>query len=81
MSKYLIVGNGVAGTTAAENIRKHDSEGSITIVTDEDLAFYYRIRINEFISGDINEQDLLAKKDKWYMDSGIDLSLNTWSRC
>ena len=77
MSKYLIVGNGVAGTTAAENIRKHDSEGSITIVTDEDLAFYYRIRINEFISGDINEQDLLAKKDKWYMDSGIDLSLNT----
>jgi nitrite reductase (NADH) large subunit len=77
MSKYLIVGNGVAGTTAAENIRKHDSEGSITIVTDEDLAFYYRIRINEFISGDINEQDLLAKKDKWYMDSGIDLSLST----
>jgi nitrite reductase (NADH) large subunit len=77
MPEYLIIGNGVAGTTAAENIREHDNEGSITIVTDEDLAFYYRIRLNEFVSGDINEQDLLAKEDKWYEDSRIELSLST----
>jgi len=37
----------VAGTTAAENIRKLNKDGDITIVTDEDLSFYYRIRLIE----------------------------------
>ena len=77
MSVYLIVGNGMAGTTAAENIRKRDKNGKITMVTDEDLPFYYRIRLNEYISGEIGEQDLLAKRAHWYGDMNIDLKLNT----
>jgi len=77
MGHYLIVGNGVAGTTAAEHIRKHDKEGSIIIVTDEGLPFYYRIRLNEYISGDVAEQDLVAKKEQWYKDQEIDLRLGT----
>ncbi len=77
MTDYLIVGNGVAGTTAAENIRKNDKEGGITIVTDEDLPFYYRIRLNEYLSGDLSEQELIAKKEAWYKDHGIDLRLKT----
>ncbi len=77
MADYVIIGNGVAGTTAAENIRKMDNEGKITIVTEEDLPFYYRIRLNEYISGDIDEQDLIAKEDQWYRDRNIDLRLMT----
>ena len=77
MTNYLIIGNGVAGTTAAENIRKQDKEGNITMVTDEGLPFYYRIRLNEYISGDITESDLLAKKEQWYKDMNIDLRLRT----
>lgn len=77
MTEYLIIGNGVAGTTAAENIRKNDSAGKITIVTDEDLSFYYRIRLNEYISGDISQEELMAKKDSWYKDNNIELKLNT----
>ena len=77
MSRYVIIGNGVAGTTAAENIRKTDKDGEMTIITDEDLPFYYRVRLNEFISGDIPEQDLIAKKDQWYKDNHIDIKLKT----
>jgi nitrite reductase (NADH) large subunit len=77
MPNYVIIGNGVAGTTAAENVRKMDKEGNITIVTDEDLPFYYRIRLNEYVSGDITEQDLIAKGDQWYKDQNIDLKLMT----
>ncbi len=77
MVKYLIVGNGVAGTTAAEHIRKTDSEGSITIITDEGHPFYSRIRLNEYMSGDISEEDLIIKKDSWYEDNRIKLLLNT----
>ena len=77
MKSYLIIGNGVAGTTAAENIRKQDSDGKITIFSDEDLPFYYRLRLNEFISGDISEKQLVAKKMNWYEDQNISLNLKT----
>ena len=77
MTNYLIIGNGIAGTTAAENIRKIDKRGDIRILTDEDIAFYYRIRLNEYISGDITEQGLLAKKQAWYKETGIELILKT----
>jgi nitrite reductase (NADH) large subunit len=74
---YLIIGNGVAGTTAAENIRANDPDGKITIVTDEDLPFYYRIRLNDFLAGEIDEQGLIAKQDQWYLDKNIELKLDT----
>ncbi|MFC1822707.1 NAD(P)/FAD-dependent oxidoreductase [Thermodesulfobacteriota bacterium] len=77
MKKYLIVGNGVAGTTAAENIRRVDQTGSIEIVTNEDIPFYYRIRLNEYISADIKEEVLIARKEAWYREKEIDLKLKT----
>jgi NAD(P)H-nitrite reductase large subunit len=77
MANYLIIGNGVAGTTAAENIRKLDKAGKITVVTEESTPFYYRMRLPEFLSGDLTEEKLSAKKDQWYKDQGIDLKLNT----
>ncbi|WP_321495441.1 FAD-dependent oxidoreductase [uncultured Desulfobacter sp.] len=77
MAEYIIAGDGVAGTTAAENIRKLDNKGRITIVTDEDLPFYYRIRLDDYISGDINQNKLIAKKESWYEQNNINLILNT----
>jgi len=77
MANFVIVGNGVAGTTAAENIRKLDKAGKLTVVTEESTPFYYRMRLPELISGDLAEERLIAKSDQWYKDQGIDLRLNT----
>jgi nitrite reductase (NADH) large subunit len=77
MRHYLIIGNGVAGVTAAENIHKQDNKANITMITDEDLPFYYRIRLNEYISGDVSEGDLIAKRQEWYKEKGIQLRLKT----
>ncbi|MBW1862548.1 MAG: NAD(P)/FAD-dependent oxidoreductase [Deltaproteobacteria bacterium] len=77
MKTYIVIGNGVAGATAAENIRKQDKEGNITLVTDEGFPFYYRVRLNEYISGDITDQDLIVKGEQWYKDQHIDLKLGT----
>lgn len=77
MKNYLIVGNGVAGTTAAEHIRKQDKEGKVSILTDENFPFYWRIRLNEYLAGDIAEDSLLAKNQQWYEDQRIDLRLGT----
>ncbi|MCX5864397.1 MAG: FAD-dependent oxidoreductase [Deltaproteobacteria bacterium] len=77
MKTYLIIGNGVAGTSAAEAIRQQDPKGNITILSEEDIPFYYRIRLNDFISGDVGEDKLIAKKEAWYQEQRIDLRLNT----
>lgn len=77
MKKYLILGNGVAGTTAAENIRQNDGTGEITIVTDEDLPFYYRVRLPDYLGGVVAEPQLIAKKKTWYDDKKILLKLNS----
>lgn len=77
MTRYLIIGNGVAGTTAAEAIRQLDRTGPITLVTEEDLPFYYRIRLPEFVAGEISEERLLAKKPEWYGEQGVTLVTRT----
>ena len=77
MSRYVIVGNGVAGTSAAEEIRKQDPEGSIHIFSIEDMPFYYRIRLPEVVAGDVQEDTLVARSPKWYKDQDIHLHLET----
>ena len=75
--KYIIIGNGVAGTTAAANIRKIDPEGEITIVSDEAYPFYSRIRLIDYLAGETDEKGLVIYKDAWYEKNNIKLLLNT----
>ena len=75
--RYLIIGNGVAGTTAAFEIRKADPSSTILIVTDDTYPFYSRIRLPDFLAGSADEQGLIIKKPSWYKENRIGLSLNT----
>ncbi len=43
--RYVIVGNGFAGTTAAEQLRKHDSACEIVLFGDEPYTLYNRISL------------------------------------
>ncbi|VAX34283.1 Nitrite reductase [NAD(P)H] large subunit [hydrothermal vent metagenome] len=74
--KYVIAGNGVAGTTAAAFIRKIDNDGMITVIGDEAYPFYSRIRLIDFLSGDVDEKSIILKKDTWYEENKINLILN-----
>lgn len=71
--RYLIIGNGVAGTTAAEAIRKKDPRGRITLVTEEDLPFYRRIQLNDFLAGELDEDGLVVHDQEWYAEQRIEL--------
>ncbi len=77
MKRYLIIGNGVAGTTAAEKIRKNDANGRITMVTEEKFPFYSRIKLPDFVAGLADKTDLIIKNDKWYKNYRINLKTNT----
>ena len=67
----------MAGTTAAEKIRKNDPDGLITIVTKEEIPFYSRIKLPDFVAGLVDKTDLIIKNEKWYSDYKIDLKLGT----
>ncbi len=75
--KYIIIGNGVAGITAAENIRKIDSAGEITIFSDEAVPYYSRIRLIEYLAKEAGAQDIIIHKDEWYKERKIDIRLNS----
>jgi nitrite reductase (NADH) large subunit len=71
--KYVIIGSGVAGTTAAEHIRKIDNSGEITIITDEAFAFYSRLRLIEYLAGEAGAEDILIHDKEWYEKNNIKL--------
>lgn len=75
--KYVIIGNGVAGTTAALNIRKLDNTSTIIIISEEAYPFYSRIRLIDYLAGETDENGLTIFKDEWYERNRIDLILNT----
>ncbi|MCK5541807.1 MAG: NAD(P)/FAD-dependent oxidoreductase [Desulfobacterales bacterium] len=77
MKKYLIIGNGVAGTEAAIEIRKNDPHGQITMVTEETTPFYSRIKLPDYMAGITEKSDLVIKKDQWYKDNKIELKTGT----
>lgn len=74
---YVIIGNGIAGLSAAEEIRKNDSDGNIKIITDEKYLTYYRIKLSEAISKDFSEKQLFVRDKAWYDDLNIEILSNT----
>ncbi|MBW3010802.1 FAD-dependent oxidoreductase [Candidatus Woesearchaeota archaeon] len=68
---YVIIGNGVAGITAAETIRDSDKKGRITIITNEHYNSYFRPALTKYLKGDLDEESLLLKPIKFYEKQNI----------
>ena len=77
MTTYLIIGNGVAGNAAAENIRKHDPEGKIVVFSRESRPFYYVPGLPEYLAGEKAADQIIIHHQDWYDQHRIELHLNT----
>ena len=74
-TNYVIVGNGIAGLSAAKEIRNKDKEGSITIVSSEEYLTYYRVKLSHYISKDFENEELYINKADWYEKMNIEVLL------
>jgi nitrite reductase (NADH) large subunit len=74
---YLIIGNGVAGTEAALEIRKHDDTGTITLISESQHQFYYRPGLIEYLAGNVTIDKLTLYKDDLYRSRNIRTILDT----
>ncbi len=72
--KYLIIGGGVAGVTAAETIRINDATGTIGIVSDEPYLLYSRVMLSKpnFFLEKVPFDQIWLKGQEWYKEKGIE---------
>ncbi|NUB89603.1 NAD(P)/FAD-dependent oxidoreductase [Haloterrigena sp. SYSU A121-1] len=77
MTHYVIIGDGISGSSAAETLREEDPEATITVITDEGEPLYNRILIKEHAKGKLPEAPISIHDEGWYDERDIDLSLNT----
>jgi NAD(P)H-nitrite reductase large subunit len=77
MTEYVIIGDGIAGATAAKTLREGDEDATITVITDEPEALYNRINIKEYAKGKMPEDFIQMHDESWYEDRDIELMLDT----
>ena len=68
---YLIIGNGIAGVTAAEILRNEDSAADITVIANDPFPVYYRPALKDYLAGRVREDKLWARPNSFYQDHRI----------
>lgn len=74
---YVLIGNGIAALSAAENIRKNDVDAKITMISNEPYPTYYRVKLSHLLGQEYELESLFVKPEKWYYENIINLRLNT----
>ena len=72
--RYIIIGGGVAGTSAAEIIRQHDDTGEVVLISDEPYPLYSRVMLSKpsFFLGKVMFDSIFKKDIGWYKKQRID---------
>jgi NADH oxidase (H2O2-forming) len=70
--KVVIIGGGAGGLSTASNIRKHDAEAEITVITRDKNVAYSPCAIPYVLSGDVeNFDDIIMHQPEEYLERGI----------
>ncbi len=80
VKKVVIIGNGVAGVTTADHIRRHHPDCEIHLVGREEHHLYNRMGITRLIYGRSAMQGLYLMLESWYEERRISCWLNTQAR-
>ncbi|MGH2515596.1 MAG: FAD-dependent oxidoreductase, partial [Ktedonobacterales bacterium] len=75
--KYVIIGNGIAGTTCAQMLRKNDPTCDIWLLTNEPYPLYNRVSLPRFLQGVLPEQKVMIRSVEWHQEQRITLLTET----
>lgn len=70
---YLILGGGVAGTQAADEIRRRDPRSRLLIIGEEPERLYSRISLPHYVCEAIPREQLFLRTPSWYEERNIEL--------
>jgi NAD(P)H-nitrite reductase large subunit len=75
--RYVIIGNGAAGTTCAETLRKQDPHCTITLITNEPYPLYNRVALPRYLKGIVRREKVFMRTPEQHEEKGIALLLET----
>jgi NAD(P)H-nitrite reductase large subunit len=76
-TRFVIIGNGAAGTYAAEILRKENAACEIVMIDDEKYTLYNRVSLPRYLKGVLLEQRVFVRDQEWHDKNRIDLRLET----
>jgi NAD(P)H-nitrite reductase large subunit len=74
-ARYVIIGNGVAGTTAADTLRKGDPRCRIDIIGDEPYPLYNRVALPNVLKGKTAPERTIIRQIAWHAQNRVELHL------
>ena len=77
ITRVVVLGNGIAGVTAADYVRRSHPECEIHLVGKEPYPLYNRMGISRIVYGRSAMQGLSLLPDTWYDDNKVTCWLNT----
>jgi NAD(P)H-nitrite reductase large subunit len=77
--RYVVIGNGIAGQTCAEELRARDSECSIVMLAAERHPLYNRVALPRFLRGQVREEKVMMRSVEDYQKRGLEIHFETWA--
>ena len=77
VERVVVIGNGIAGVTAADHVRRRHPDCAVDVVAAEPHPLYNRMGISRLIYGRSAMVGLHLLPDAWYDDNRITCWLNT----
>ncbi|VEN74017.1 conserved hypothetical protein [Candidatus Desulfarcum epimagneticum] len=69
--RHVIIGNGIAGISAAETIRENRPDDEIIVISDENAPPYLRANLSRYVIGDLPLENMRMKPPGWFETHSI----------
>ncbi|MGH7903419.1 MAG: NAD(P)/FAD-dependent oxidoreductase [Candidatus Dormibacteraceae bacterium] len=79
MRRYVILGNGIAGQTCAEELRAREPDCSITMIAAERHPLYNRVALPRYLRGQVRREKVFMRTVESYREKGIEIHFETWA--
>jgi NAD(P)H-nitrite reductase large subunit len=77
--RYVVIGNGIAGQTAAEELRKNDADASIVMIAAERYPLYNRVALPRYLRGQVRREKVLMRTVEDYARQNLEIHFETWA--
>ena len=77
--RYVVIGNGIAGQTCAEELRKADADASIVMIAAERHPLYNRVALPRYLRGQVRREKVLMRTVEDYANRNLEIHFETWA--
>ena len=77
--RYVVLGNGIAGQTCAEELRKADAEASIVMIAAERHPLYNRVALPRYLRAQVRREKVFMRTIEDYARQNLEIHFETWA--